>query len=275
MPSVSPLPDSNPFLDPAFAIRWSAHEPKFIVPAIEEALAGAQAAIDKIAHRPLAEVTFENTFLALEGATELLNFAWGKVTHLQSVNDSPALREAHNAMLPRVSAFFAKIHLNTDLWARLKAFASSTAANAVTGVYRRFLDETLADFRQAGADLPDGTRLRVEKIEGELAELTQKYSENVLDATNAWELVIEDEARLAGLPEHAIAAARQSALDKGFGAGGGGGGGGRKWPTSNVQHRTSNVWGQRRWCRVIVGKGCVALHVACSVVGAGLDSCRR
>ncbi|RRJ98146.1 M3 family peptidase [Opitutaceae bacterium TAV4] len=210
---------ANPFLDPSFAIRWSAHDPKWIAPAIETALAGAQAAIDEIAGRPLAEVTFDNTFLALERATEQLNFAWSKVTHLQSVSDSPALREAHNAMLPKVSAFSAKIPLNTALWARLKAFAASGAAADVTGVYRRFLDETLADFRQAGADLPDEARARVEKIESELAELTQKYSENVLDATNAWQLVTEDEARLAGLPEHAVAAARQSARDKGFGAG--------------------------------------------------------
>lgn len=137
---------SNPFLDPSFAIRWSAHDPKWIAPAIETALAGAQAAIDEIAGRPLAEVTFDNTFLALERATEQLNFAWSKVTHLQSVSDSPALREAHNAMLPKVSAFSAKIPLNTALWARLKAFAASGAAADVTGVYRRFLDETLATF---------------------------------------------------------------------------------------------------------------------------------
>ena len=111
--------DTHPFLDNTFAIRWSQHTPELIAPAIESALAGAQSAIDVIAQRDLAELTYDNTFLALERASEELNFAWGKVTHLQSVDDSPALRDAHNALLPAVSLFFARIPLNPQLWARL------------------------------------------------------------------------------------------------------------------------------------------------------------
>jgi oligopeptidase A len=142
--------------------------------------------------------------------------AWGKVTHLQSVADSPVLRDAHNAMLPKVSAFYAAIPLNAALWARLKAFAESPAAARVAGIRRRFLDETVKDFRQAGADLPAEKRTRLEALQSELAQVTQKYSENVLDATNAWQLVVTDEARLAGLPAHAKAAARASAEKKGL-----------------------------------------------------------
>jgi oligopeptidase A len=205
----------NPFLDPAFHIRWSALRPELIAPAIETALARAQAAIDTIATRELSTVTYENTFLALEHATEELTVAWGKVTHLQSVADSPPLREAHNQMLPRVSAFFASIPLNAALWERLKAFANSPAASAVTSIHRRFLDETVKDFRQAGADLPPEKRARLEALQSELAQLTQKFSENVLDATNAWQLIVEDERRLAGLPAHAKAAARRGAEAKG------------------------------------------------------------
>lgn len=204
----------NPFLDPSFAIRWSQLSPDRIAPAIETALTRAQTAIDAIAARDLATLTYENTFLALEHATEELNQAWGKVTHLQSVADSPALREAHNAMLPRVSAFFARIPLNADLWTRLKAFAATPAARALTGIHRRFLDETVKDFQQAGADLPPDKRARLEALQTELAQHTQKYSENVLDATNAWQLVVTDEARLAGLPAHAKASARRSAEAK-------------------------------------------------------------
>ena len=208
----------NPFLDPAFHIRWSALTPPLVAPAIDAALARAQAQVDAIAQRDPRELTFENTFLALEQATEELTVAWGKVTHLQSVADSPPLREAHNAMLPRVSAFFAGIPLNAGLWQRLKAFAESADAKRVTGIHRRFLDETVKDFRQAGADLPPEKRARLEALQSELAQLTQKYSENVLDATNAWQLVVEpkDEARLEGLPAHAKAAARRSAEAKGL-----------------------------------------------------------
>ena len=209
---------TNPFLDPAFEIRWSQHTPELIAPAIESALARAQAAIDAIAAADLATLTYDSTFLALERATEELNYAWGKVTHLQSVADSPALRDAHNALLPAVSAFFARIPLNPALWTRLKAFAATPAAAALTGIHRRYVDETVEEFRQAGADLPEAQRTRLEALQTELAEVTQKYGENVLDATNAWELVVTDEARLRGLPEHAVAAAKRSAEGKGLGS---------------------------------------------------------
>src|SRR5688572_13760581 len=208
----------NPFLDPAFHIRWSALTPEAVGPDIDAALAHAQAAIDLIAARELGTVTYENTFLALEHATDELNVAWAKVTHLQSVADSPPLRDAHNQMLPRVSAFYASIPLNAALWDRLKRFANSPAAVRVTGIHRRFMEETVKDFRQAGADLSPDKRTRLEAIQSELAQLTQKYAENVLDATNAWQLVISDtdEGRLAGLPAHAKAAARRSAEAKGL-----------------------------------------------------------
>src|SRR3954462_7061803 len=98
---------AHPFLDPAFLIRWSELTPEHVGPDIELALSRAQAAIDAIAACDPGALTYENTFLALERATEELSVAWAKVTHLQSVADSPALREAHNAMLPKVSAFFA------------------------------------------------------------------------------------------------------------------------------------------------------------------------
>ncbi len=208
---------ANPFLDSSFLIRWSAHTPNQIQPAVEVALAEAQAALDAIAAIAPADATFENTFLALEQAGERLNFAWGKVTHLQAVADSPALREAHNAMLPQVSAFSAAIPLNQRLWTALQAGAASPSGLAASGPFARLREETLAGFREAGADLPVEKRTRLEAIESELAQLTQKYSENVLDATNAFEVIVTDETRLRGLPPHAVAAARASAGKKGHG----------------------------------------------------------
>src|SRR5262245_55021765 len=115
---------AHPFLNPAFHVRWSELKPEAVGPDIDAALAKAQVAIEAIATRDLGTLTYENTFLALEHATEELTVAWGKVTHLQSVADSPPLREAHNAMLPRVSAFYASIPLNAALWERLKTFAN-------------------------------------------------------------------------------------------------------------------------------------------------------
>ena len=209
---------SQPFIDPTFEIRWSQHTSVQVVPDVEKALANAGAAIDAIATSPLDGLTYDSTFLALERATEELNFAWGKVTHLQSVSDSPELREAHNAMLPKVSSFFAKIPLNAALWTRMKAFGSSPAGVALSGIHARLLEETQSSFRLAGADLPAPQRARLEELQSELAQLTQKYSENVLDATNAWQLLVEDEAKLVGLPGHAKEAAKANAERKGLGS---------------------------------------------------------
>jgi oligopeptidase A len=210
----------NPFLDSAFTVRWSELKPEFIGPAIETALTQAQSRLDEIAAHDPAALSYDNTFRALELATDELNVAWGKVTHLQSVADSPALRDAHNAMLPKVSAFNAKIALNAPLWRQLKRFAASPAGRELAGIHRRYLDETMADFRQAGADLPPDKQARLESLQSELAQATQKYSENVLDATNAWQLVVTDEARLAGIPLHARVTAHRNAESKGLGSAG-------------------------------------------------------
>jgi len=208
---------NHPFLAPAFLPAWSTLQAEHIVPDISLALKRAQAAIDAIAGTDLAQLSYANTFLALEKATDELNVAWAKVGHLQAVADAAPLREAFNTMLPQVSAFYAGIPLNANLWNRLRAFAETPSAKAQTGVHRRFIDETIADFRQAGSDLPAQQRSRLEAIQAELAQLTQRYSENVLDATNAWQLVVDDPRRLAGLPAHALAAARRNAAAKNLG----------------------------------------------------------
>jgi oligopeptidase A len=207
----------NPFLDPSFHIRWSALKPDLVEPSIQAALDRAEAALESI-ENSAEPPTFENTFLALDEATDALNRAWTRVTHLQSVADSPELREAHNKALPKVSAFSARIPLRPALWARLKAFAETPAAAGLRPVRTRFMGETLAEFREAGADLPAEGRARLEALQSALAQLTQNFSDNVLDATNAWQLVVSDEARLAGLPEHAKARARVDAAAKGIGA---------------------------------------------------------
>jgi len=205
------------FLDDTFLIRWSRLTSDRILPGIEEALRRAQARIDAVAAIDPAAATYESAFLGLEHATEELNRAWGLVSHLSSVEDSPALREAHNAMLPKVSEFFARIPLNAALWTVLKAAASRPETVALTGVYRRHVDETVAEFRQHGADLPPEKKARLEQLQSELAAITQKYSENTLDATNAWELLVFEASELAGLPASAREAARRNALGKGHG----------------------------------------------------------
>jgi oligopeptidase A len=137
-----------------------------------------------------------------------------RVQHLDAVCNSPALRAAHNAMLPKVTDFYTRIYLHEGLWKILQAYALTPAARALTGVRRRFLDETLEDFRDSGAGLSPADKTELERLNTEISAATQKFSENVLDATNGWELTVTDEARLVGLPDSARAAARQSFLGK-------------------------------------------------------------
>jgi oligopeptidase A len=118
-------------------------------------------------------------------------------------------------MLPKVTEFFAGIPLNEALWQTLKTFGTSDAVQQLSATKQRYVDEELADFREAGADLPPEQKQRAGEIQKRLAEITQKYSENCLDATNAWEKIVTDKEQLAGLPESALAAARQNAAQKG------------------------------------------------------------
>ena len=208
----------NPFLQKDFHIRWSTLTADHIEADISKALIDAQAAVDNVAARSAdaAEtLTYANTIAVLDDGLETLNHAWGLVSHLDSVNNSPELRDAHNAILPKVTEFFSSIPLNEPLWKTLKAFGQSTATEQLSATKQRYIHETLADFREQGADLPPEKKARAAEVQKRLAEITQQYSEHSLDATNAWDKIITDEAELAGLPASAIAAAKQNAAEKG------------------------------------------------------------
>ncbi len=206
----------HPFLSPDFHVRWSTLSAESIEPDIRHALDIAKAAIEVICAQDPSAVTYESSFLALENATVALNDGWGRLNHLDSVSDRPAQREALNKVLPDVTDFFASIPLNDRLWDVLKTFGEGPEVGKFDPVKKRFIEETLADFRQSGADLDPEAKQRVAAIEAELSKLTKQYAEHVLDSTNAWEMVITDESKLAGLPESALAGAAANARAKGL-----------------------------------------------------------
>ena len=210
----------KPFLDDKFQITWSELKPESIVSDITEAIEIAQNQVDLISQPGSAgdELTFENTLIALESAYESLSRPWGLVSHLDSVSNSDPLREAYNAMLPKVSEFYSKVPLNSGLWNRIKAYSETKEAKSLSGTRLRFLEETLSDFQNSGADLPSEDKSRLMQIESELAQKTQKYSENVLDSTNQWELIVDNEEDLSGLPENSKAAALENAKSKEIGS---------------------------------------------------------
>ena len=201
----------HPFLAPEFHIRWSTLVPEAVEPDICHALELAKANIEVICSQDPATANYNSTFLAFEKASEVLNRGWGRLSHLDAVSDNPAQREALGKMLPAVTNFESSLALNERLWKIIKAVGESAEIGTLSPVQQRFVQETLADFRTSGADLPADKKERVSAIDAELSKITQQFSEHVLDSTNAWERIITDEAQLAGLPQSAIAAADHEA----------------------------------------------------------------
>ena len=204
----------NPLLNPTFPIPFDAIREEHMEPAVRALLAEANAAVDAVA-AGTGPYTYESTLGALERASERLELAMSLVEHLESVSTTPALREAYNAVLPDVSALWSSIPLNPGLWHALHEFSKTSEAAALEPTRRRFLDKSLADFRRSGAQLDEAKKERLKAIDRELSLITTRFSQNVLDSTNDFEVVIENEAALSGLPESAKAAAQDSAAQKG------------------------------------------------------------
>lgn len=209
---------THPFLDDTYPIHWSKLTPEFIAPDIEYALTLAEENLEKIRTLKECDISYETTFLALENATEALNIGWGRVNHLDSVLNNDSQREALNKMLPKVSAFYSSISLDSAIWSKLKAFATSSKVKELAPIYQRFIKLTCNEFIQSGADLPEDKKKQIAEVSSKLSELTQKFSENTLDSTNAWELIVDNEAQLRGIPEMFLEGARQNALSKGLGS---------------------------------------------------------
>ena len=209
------MSDSHPFLSHDFKIKWSTLTPDHIKADVTKAIETGKENIDAVKVITPDEANFENTFGALESATDDLDRSWGRVNHLDSVANSDELREALNEMLPIVSEFSSSISLDDDLWKVLKSYSESDAITTLTEIQQRFVQETCNDFKAAGADLDPDSKKRMFEINAELAKVTQKFGENVLDSTNAWELYVHSEDELGGLPESAKTGAAEDAKRKG------------------------------------------------------------
>lgn len=205
---------SNPLLTIEFRVPFDQIRPEHVLPAINGLLEEARLGIEAIAGES-GPRTYENTIGGLDDLTRRLDYAVSIVRHLESVATTPELREAYNATQPAVAEFFGSLPLHEGLWKAIQAFAATREASALTGTRARYLTKTIDEFRRHGAELDAAGKKRLAEIDVELSRLTTKFSQNVLDSTNQWELVLTDEARLAGLPASAVPAARESALSKG------------------------------------------------------------
>jgi len=204
----------NPLLDFSDLPAFDRIEPAHIAPALDILLADARAALER-AVDPALPPTWDNVVVPLEDATEKLGRAWGVVGHLNSVADSAPLREAYNANLPRVTQFWTELAQDTRLFERYKALRADAEFDRLGPARRRIIENALRDFRLGGAELVSPARERFAEIQDRSAALAQKFSENVLDGTNAFELIVESADALAGMPADAIEAARASAEQAG------------------------------------------------------------
>jgi oligopeptidase A len=209
------LINDNPFLDVQHPIPFDRMHVTHVRQAVDALLEQARHQMSAL-EADRSAPSYDNTLLALEQMTDALGRAMGVISHLESVATSPALREVYNELQPRVSAFYSSVPLSSAVYQRLRQFADSAEAAALEPTRARFLKKTLESFVREGAALEGADKERLQAINVELSELTTRFSQNVLDSTNAFELCIEDRAQLAGLPERALAAAEQSARDKGL-----------------------------------------------------------
>ena len=187
--------NEHPFLSDDMPIKWNTLLPEYIERDVNIAIDMAQANIDAIASLPIEDVTFENTILALERADKTLDRAWSYVGHLDSTCNSQEIRDVINKMLPKVAEFSANILLNDDLWLRIKTLSKSEEVKNLDGIEKKLLQDTVDGFRDSGADLPREQRERLKAISIEASQLSQKFSENVLDSRNSWEKYINEDRK--------------------------------------------------------------------------------
>ncbi len=204
----------NPLLDFSGLPRFAEIKPEHITPAVDQLLARNRALMEKLLSDTSAP-TWENFVRPFEDANEQLSRAWGQVGHLNMVMNSPELREVYNANLPKVTQYYAELGQNLTLFSKYKAIRASTAFDSLNSERKRVLENELRDFRLSGAELPEENKARFMAIQERLSELCAKFSDNLLDATNAYTHLVDDEAALSGIPEDERQTAAEAAKEAG------------------------------------------------------------
>ncbi|MBI5784440.1 MAG: M3 family metallopeptidase [Rhodocyclales bacterium] len=200
----------NPLLDFAGLPRFDAITPEHVGPAIRDLIAENRKLVADLSTTE-SQPSWDAFMQPLTDAGERLGRAWGIVGHMHSVMDVPEWREAYNALLPEITGYYAELGQNEAIFARVKALRESAEYATLSPTRQRIIDNDLRDFRLSGAELPEDRKPRFKEIQEEMSALAAKFSENLLDATNAHAEWVTDEAGLAGLPEDVKTAARAAA----------------------------------------------------------------
>jgi len=204
----------NPLLDFSDLPRFDTFQPEYVTEGIASLIHSAHTVVAQL-EATSSKVTWENFVSPLEETAEKLSRAWGIVGHLNAVVDTPALRATYNENQPKVTEFWTALAQNLTLFEKYKAIQESPTYAQLSPTRQRIIENAIRDFRLGGAELSDQKKIRFAEIQEQQAALQTKFSENVLDATNAYELIITDEKRLAGLPDDVKQAAQASAEKEG------------------------------------------------------------
>ncbi len=203
---------SNPLLEDVGLPPFSRIRPEHVEPALDDRLAACRAEIARLT-REVPDPTWETFVEPLEEMDDTLNRTWSPVGHLNGVMNGDELRAAYNACLPKLSEYGTEVGQNEDLF---RAYRAVAGHDGLDGTQRKLLSNALRDFHLSGVDLPADKKARYKAISQELSQLASKYSDNLLDATNAWSKLVTDASRVKGLPESALGLARQNAQQQGM-----------------------------------------------------------
>jgi len=213
MPAAKRVMSENPLLTMTGLPPFSRISAEHVEPAIDTLLAENRKAVEALL-AATEDYTWDNLIQPLEDMDDRLSRVWSPISHMNSVVNSEALRAAYNACLPKLSEYGTEMGQNVRLYQAYKAIRDSKQYEQLDTAQKKVIDNALRDFHLSGVDLPDDKKARFKKIQQQLSQLTTKFEENVLDATQGWTKHIDDETRLAGLPESACAMAKQAASPK-------------------------------------------------------------
>ncbi len=204
----------NPLLDFSALPRFEEIRPSHVTPAINQLLGENRALIHSLAHET-ASPNWENFVQPMEDANERLARAWSQVAHLNEVMNEAILREVYNENLPKLTAYYSELAQNLQLFDKLKAIRTRADFATLSAAQQKIIDNALRDFRLGGAELDEQSKTRFKAIQEELSSLSAKFSEHVLDATDAFAHYVQAKEDLAGVPEDVLAVASQAAAAEG------------------------------------------------------------
>ncbi len=204
----------NPLLHFSGLPHFDQIKPEHVTPAVEHLLGESRTLLEKL-QSDMALPAWDNFVAPLDDAEERLGRAWSQVSHMNSVVNTPELREVYNANLATLTAFYAELSQNEALYARYKQLQAAAEFSSLSPARKKIVENEIRDFRLGGAELPADKKARFKAIQETLSTLSSRFEENVMDTTDAFALFIEDASRLAGIPDDARQAAREAAEKEG------------------------------------------------------------